>query len=57
MEKEKRSRYQSSGFGFGDVAQLVERLLCKQKDVGSSPIFSTYAGVAERMGSTTIRRA
>ena len=26
---------------FGDVAQLVARLLCKQMVAGSSPVFST----------------
>ena len=27
--------------GYGDVAQLVERLVCNQEVVGSSPIVST----------------
>ncbi len=30
-----------SATSYGDVAQLVERLLCKQEVVGSIPIVST----------------
>ena len=32
----------------GDVAQLVERLLCKQDVVGSSPVVSTNLGLIFR---------
>jgi hypothetical protein len=35
----------------GVVAQLVEHLLCKQKDTGSSPVCSTmYASLVSRAG-------
>ena len=32
---------QDGPFGFGGIAQLVERLLCKQDVSGSSPLTST----------------
>ena len=35
------SRPDSCDFYFGDVAQLVEQLLCKQKVAGSNPVVST----------------
>jgi peptidyl-prolyl cis-trans isomerase A (cyclophilin A) len=36
---------------FGDVAQLVAHLLCKQGVVGSSPIVSTQYGSSTRLGA------
>lgn len=33
--------YHNCDYDFGDVAQLGERLLCKQKVVGSIPSIST----------------
>ena len=33
----------------GEVAQLAERYLCKVKDVGSSPIFSTKKNKMEEL--------
>ena len=36
---------QDGPFGVGGIAQLVERLLCKQDVSGSSPLTSTIMGV------------
>ena len=41
---------------FGDVAQLVEHLLCKQKVVGSIPIVSTdYGPGSDAAGAVPVR--
>ena len=41
----------------GGLAELVLAPPLHGGDNGSNPLSSTYAGVAEQMGSTTIRRA
>jgi hypothetical protein len=53
-----RSRVQGSWFGVsagkhGDVAQLVEHLLCKQGVGGSSPLVSTKVAPAESVATGT----
>lgn len=41
----------------GDVAQLVEHLLCKQKVVGSIPIVSTTNSLAVRLSRVAVPAA
>ncbi len=38
---------------YGDVAQLVERLLCKQEVVGSIPIVSTQEMIRDQNRSSS----
>jgi hypothetical protein len=41
----------------GDVAPMVEQLLCKQRVVGSNPTFSTYSRILMGGDSMSIERA
>ncbi len=45
----------SSDGSFGGLAQLVERLLCKQDVSGSSPLTSTDRSPATECGSRRMR--
>ena len=38
----------NTGYKFGAVAQLGERLLCKQEVIGSIPFSSTIIGMADK---------
>ena len=42
---------------FGDVVQLVERMLCKHEVIGSSPIVSNFKKVAEAILSKNTKWA
>src|SRR5262249_14276889 len=53
---ESRYAHKRSANRVGEVAQLVERLLCKQEVAGSSPVFSTPRPEQSRVGLVGAKR-